>query len=59
MSEGLQIIETCCYCFCRELRHYHGLVIYPWDPGPSWSMPKGDGEHPKEDCGRPPPWPPP
>jgi hypothetical protein len=34
-QQGLQIINTCCDYFCQELRHHHGFVIHPWDPGPS------------------------
>jgi hypothetical protein len=30
-----------CRCFCRELHYYHGLVIHPWDIGPSGSTPQG------------------
>ena len=56
---GLQIIKTFCRCFCHKLHHRHGLVVHPWDPGPSWSTPKGGGRHTKESFGRPPPWPPP
>jgi hypothetical protein len=55
--QGLQIIKTSCRYFCQELRHHHGLVIHPWDPSPSWSMPQRDGEHTKESLGRPSPWP--
>ena len=57
--QGLQIIKTCCCYFCLELCHRHGPDIHPWDPGPSWSMLQGDGEHLKDAQGRPPPWPPP
>ena len=57
--KGLQIIKTFCYCFCRKLHRRHGLVVHPWDPGPSWSTPKVGGRHTKESLGRPPPWPPP
>jgi len=57
--QGLQIIKTFCRCFCRKLHHRHELVVHPWDPGPSWSTPKGGGRHTKESLGRPPPWPPP
>jgi hypothetical protein len=57
--QGLQIIKTIYRCFCEGLRNHHGLVIHPWDPGPSWSTPQGDGEHTKESLGRPHPWPPP
>jgi hypothetical protein len=46
-------------CAIDELHRHHGLDIHPWDPGPSWSMPQGDGEHSNEPFGRPPPWPPP
>ena len=53
--QGHQIMKTCCRYFCRELRHHHGLVIHPWDLGPSWSTPQGDGELTKEALGRPPP----
>jgi hypothetical protein len=35
--QGLQIIKIFCHCFYRELHHRHGLVIHPWDPGPSGS----------------------
>ena len=56
--QGLQIIKTFCHCFCRKLHRRHGLVVHPWDPGPSWSTPKGGGRHTKESLGRPPPWPP-
>ena len=54
--QGLQIIKASCCYFYRELRLHHGLVIHPWDVGPSWSTTQGDREHPKD--GRPPPWPP-
>jgi hypothetical protein len=57
--QGHQIIKTCCRYFCQELDRHHGLVIYPWDTGPGWNMPQGDGEHIKESLGCPPPWPPP
>jgi hypothetical protein len=43
--QGLQIIETFYRYFCRVLRHRRGLVIYTWDPGPSWSMSQEDEEH--------------
>ena len=43
--QGLQIIKIFCHCFCRKLHHHHELVVHPWDPGPSWSTPKGDGRH--------------
>jgi len=56
--QGLQIIKIFCHCFCRKLHHRHELVVHPWDPGPSWSTPKGGGRHTKESLGRPPPWPP-
>ena len=55
--QGLQIIKIFCHCFCRKLHHRHELVVHPWDPGPSWSTPKGGGRHTKESLGRPPPWP--
>jgi hypothetical protein len=53
--QGLQFIPTISYRFCQVLRQYHGLVIHPWDLGPSWSMPKIDEEREKEVIGRPPP----
>jgi hypothetical protein len=57
--QGLQIIKTFYRYFCRMLRHHRGLVIYTWDPGPSWSTPREDGEHIRDSQGRPPPWTPP
>uniref|UniRef100_A0A0A9EA93 Uncharacterized protein n=1 Tax=Arundo donax TaxID=35708 RepID=A0A0A9EA93_ARUDO len=36
--KGLQIIETCCCCFCRVLRHLLsglGPCNFAWGPGPS------------------------
>ena len=57
--QGLQIIKTFCHCFCHKLHRRHGLVVHLWDPGPSWSNPKGDRRHTKESIGCPPPWPPP
>ena len=57
--QGLQIIKIIRRRFCQELHHRHGLVIYPWDLGPSGSTPQGDGELAKESLGRPPSWPPP
>jgi hypothetical protein len=42
----------------KVLRHRHGRVMHPWDPGPSWIIPKIDGYHGKE-LGHPPPCPPP
>ena len=57
--QGLQIIKTFCHCLCRKLHRRHGLVVHPWDPGPSWSTPKGGGRQTKESLGHPPPWPPP
>ena len=57
--QGLQIIKTFCHCFCRKLHRRHGLVVHPWDPGPSWSTPKRGGKHTKDSLGCPPPWPPP
>jgi len=44
-QQDLQSIRTCCACFCRELRHRHGLVIHHWDPGLSCSTPQRRGEH--------------
>ena len=35
------------------------MLLHPWDPGPSRSMPQGHGEHLRDGPGRPPPWPPP
>jgi len=56
--EGLETIRTSRRYFYQELYRRHGLDIHPWDPGPSWSMPQGDGEHSNEPFVRPPPWPP-
>jgi hypothetical protein len=57
--QALQIIEIFCHYLCRVLRRRRRLVIYTWDPGPSWSMPQEDGEHLRGVQGCPPPWPPP
>ena len=57
--QGLQIANIFCRCFCWELHYRYGLVIHPWDPGPSGSTPQGLGEPTKKALGRPPPWPPP
>ena len=57
--QGLQITNIFCRYFWRELHCRHGLVIHPWDPGPSGSTPQGLGEPTKEALGRPTPWPPP
>jgi hypothetical protein len=46
--QDLQIIETFCRYFCRVLQRRRGLVIHTWDPGPSWSTPQEDGEHPRD-----------
>ena len=35
--QGLQITNIFCRCFCWELHCRYGLVIHPWDPGPSGS----------------------
>ena len=58
-QQGLQTIKIFCRCFCWELHCRYGLVIHPWDPGPSGSTPQGLGEPTKKALGRPPPWPPP
>ena len=57
--QGLQITNIFCRYFCWELHCRYGLVIHPWDPGPSGSTPQGLGEPTKKALGRPPPWPPP
>jgi hypothetical protein len=57
--QGLEIIETFRRYFCRVLQRRRGLVIYTWDPAPSWSTPQEDEEHLRDAQGRPPPWPPP
>jgi len=31
------------------------MLLHPWDPGPSRSMPQGRGEHLRDSPGRPPP----
>jgi hypothetical protein len=41
--QDIQIIEIFCRYFYRVLRRRRGLVIYTWDPGPSWSTPQEDG----------------
>ena len=46
-------------CCCRKLHCRHGLVIQPWDPGPSWRMPQRFIEEFEDAQERPPPWPPP
>ena len=35
------------------------MLLHPWDPGPSRSMPQRHGEHLRDGPGHPPPWPPP
>ena len=58
-QQGLQTIKIFYHCFCWELHCHYGLVIHPWDPGPSGSTPQGLEEPTKKALGRPPPWPPP
>ena len=56
--QGLQIIMTFCHCFYQKLHCRHGLVIHPWDPGPSWRMPQRFIEEFEDAQERPPPCPP-
>ena len=54
----LQTIMISCRYLCQKLCR-RGPDIHPWDPGPSWSTPQGDGQHLRDAQGRPPPWLPP